>query len=102
MGWIYEVMLRAMSDLRDMNTVGMVAEHWGCSPRTVQRRIADGALRCLRIGGLVRITRQQVVEYEAACVARNEAPELPFPARSENAFLRARINGVPSALLRDD
>ena|SRR5579872_5324852 len=93
--------LCAMSDLRDLNTVAMVAEHWGCSPRTVQRLIAEGALPCMRLGpGLVRLTRQQVEEYEAACVTRNEARSLPPPTGNKNDVLRARINGVPSRLLR--
>lgn len=50
--------------LRDRNTVAMVAAHWECSPKTVRRRIAEGSLPCLRIGGIIRITREQVEAYE--------------------------------------
>jgi hypothetical protein len=53
--------------LKDRNTIKMVAEHWCCTPRTVRNRVADGTLACLRIGGVVRITREQVEACEAAC-----------------------------------
>src|SRR5579872_1606684 len=53
--------------LRDRNTVRMIADHWGCSVSTVHRRIADGSLPCLRIGGIVRLSREQVEAYEQQC-----------------------------------
>jgi excisionase family DNA binding protein len=52
--------------LRDRNSVKMVAEHWGCSTRTVNRMIKRGTLSALRLGGLVRITREQVEACETA------------------------------------
>jgi excisionase family DNA binding protein len=46
--------------LRNRNTIRQVAGHWECSPKTIYRRIADGSLPCLRLGGIVRISREQV------------------------------------------
>lgn len=54
--------------LSEMNTIGMVAKHWLVTPRTVRNRIKSGALPCLRLGGTVRLTRQQVEGYEATCI----------------------------------
>lgn len=53
--------------LNDRNTIAMVAEHWGCSDDHVRRLINRGALACLRLGGIVRLTREQVEEYEKRC-----------------------------------
>jgi hypothetical protein len=50
--------------LRDRNTVKMIAEHWACSVATVYRRIESGALDCLRLDGIIRVTREQVEAYE--------------------------------------
>jgi len=55
--------------LAERNTVAMVARHWGCTPKTVYRRIADGTLPCLRIAGMIRITREQVEACEAQCTS---------------------------------
>ena len=59
--------------LRDRNTVKQVALYWGCSTDTVYRRIADGTLSCLRIAGMIRITREQVEACETACTGSNSA-----------------------------
>ncbi|MBU6298882.1 MAG: excisionase family DNA-binding protein, partial [Alphaproteobacteria bacterium] len=53
--------------LRDRNTVKMVADHWGCSTDTVRRLIKSGSLPCLQIGGVVRLSREQVETYETQC-----------------------------------
>lgn len=89
--------------LRDMNTVSMVAEHWSCSPRTVRNRIAEGALPCLRLGGVVRITRQQVEGFELACTSGNTKMESGTSALAHACAagdLRAqRIAGKPRSTL---
>lgn len=91
--------------LRDMNTVGMVAKHWECSTRTVQNRINEGSLSCLRLGGLIRLTRQQVEDYEKACTAGGKAEPEPStlvqPGPACTSARRQRIEGVPSRFLRD-
>lgn len=76
--------------LRDINTVKMVAAHWLCSADTVYRRVADGSLRCLRLAGVLRITRAQVEQYEAQCGGAGPAsPSSPCTARGSNsAFQR--------------
>jgi excisionase family DNA binding protein len=61
--------------LRERNTIGMVAEHWGVSTRTVRRLVDSGELPALRIGGSVRLTRQAIEVYEA------NAPALAAPKR---------------------
>jgi len=45
----------------------MVAEHWGCSVSHVHDMIAAGTLQALRLGGLIRITREQIEACETAC-----------------------------------
>ena len=77
-----------MSELADRNTVAMVARHWGCSKSTVQRRIADGSLGCLRLGRIVRISREQVEAYERACACDAKAAE--------------RVQAVAKAMRRRD
>lgn len=47
-----------LRERRDRNTVSMVAEHWSVSADTVRRQIKAGALPCLRIGVVARITRE--------------------------------------------
>jgi hypothetical protein len=69
--------------LRDRNTVRMVAEHWGCSPDTVYRRLGDGTLACLRIAGMIRVTREQVEACEVAAT-------VPGAQLSAAALRRAR------------
>lgn len=54
--------------LRDNNTISMVAAHWLCSSKTVHDRIKSGTLKCNRFGEIVRITRAQVLECEAAAL----------------------------------
>lgn len=60
--------------LSDRNTVKMVAAYWGCSSETVYRRINDGTLPCLRIAGMIRITREQVEACEAQCTSFGNTP----------------------------
>jgi hypothetical protein len=80
--------------LRDRNTIRMVAEHWGCCTETVRRRIKDGVLPCLRISGLVRITREQVEACEAACTSSGNTPTASvtpsLATGSKSAFQRGR------------
>lgn len=58
--------------LRERNTAKMVADHWGCSQEHVYNLIASGTLAALRLGGLIRITREQVEACEAACNTKLE------------------------------
>lgn len=51
--------------LRDNNLVSMVAGHWLCSSTTVHRFIRAGMLNCTYFPcGAIRITREQVEEFE--------------------------------------
>ena len=52
------------SALRDRNTVAMVARYFGVSASTVHRWLSVRGLGCMRLGGVVRITREQVQEFE--------------------------------------
>jgi excisionase family DNA binding protein len=46
-------------------TLRQVAEHFAVSVRTVQRWIERGWLKPLKIGGLVRITAKDLMDFEA-------------------------------------
>ena len=58
---------RPPGQLRDRNTILMVADYWGVSREHVRRLIDTGTLPALRLGGVIRITREQVADCEAAC-----------------------------------
>lgn len=45
-------------------SVKTLAEHWGCSGQLVRNMIADGRLPSFRFGNLIRIKREDVIEYE--------------------------------------
>jgi excisionase family DNA binding protein len=45
-------------------TLDDVAARWGVSPRTVQRLVRRGALRCLRIGRQMRFRPEDIAAYE--------------------------------------
>jgi len=85
--------------LKDRNTVRELAEFWGCSVRTVQRRIGSGALACFKSGRIVRITREQVEAFEAAnaCERAEGAAGLSSMDRDRlsGSELRRRIAGLP-------
>lgn len=51
--------------LRERNTVTDVAHFWHVSRRTVYQLINNGRLSCVRVGGVIRIRRQDVEAYEA-------------------------------------
>jgi excisionase family DNA binding protein len=56
-----------------------VADLLGCSPRTVHRRIADGALPAFRDGQLVRVSERDLEDYIAdrtAKVSVHQAAEM--------------------------
>jgi len=57
--------------LRERNSVKTVAEHWGCSERTVRNLIKAGTLVALRLSGMIRITREQVEACEAAASTKS-------------------------------
>jgi excisionase family DNA binding protein len=56
---------------RRLLTVGEAALELGVSSRTVQRRIAAGALRAFKDGRLVRVDRLELARYVAAHTARS-------------------------------
>jgi len=60
--------------LRDRNTVMDVACFWHVTPRTVRQQIAIGKLRCVRVGGAIRIRREDIEAYEAAGWGDPEKP----------------------------
>lgn len=80
--------------LRERNTIRQVADHWACSPKTVYRRIADGSLSCMRLGGVLRISREQVEAYEQGCISSGDTKTTSGtfrPARvSKGAYQRGR------------
>lgn len=49
--------------------VTQAADVLGCSPRTLRRRIADGALPVFRDGGLIRVREVDLERYVAANVS---------------------------------
>jgi excisionase family DNA binding protein len=44
-------------------TIAELAALWGVSQRTIQRLIKSGALRCRRIGRLIRITERDAADF---------------------------------------
>jgi excisionase family DNA binding protein len=77
--------------LRERNTIGMVAEHWGVSTRTVRRLVDSGALPVLRIGGAVRLTRQAIEVYESQCTSSGST-ETGSGTSSTAPALRRRVS----------
>lgn len=53
-----------------MFTARMLSERWHCSERAVRALIATGGLRCVRLGRLVRIPEDALLELERVGVAR--------------------------------
>jgi excisionase family DNA binding protein len=47
----------------NLNRIDKLAERWGVSTRTVQRKIKSGALRAHRIGRLVRISDADAEDF---------------------------------------
>lgn len=90
--------------LHDRNTIKMVADHWAISPRTVRRLVDKGALPALRIGAVVRLTREAVESYEAQCSSsgstKTDAGTSSTARGSKSAFQRGKLTEVqPSASL---
>ena len=78
---------RPAAVLHDRNTVRMVAEYWQLTTGAVHGRIKRGELECLRIGGTIRITREQVAAYEMSRV------EHPMRGEAATIAMRDRLNG---------
>jgi excisionase family DNA binding protein len=53
-----------------MFTARMLAERWHCSERAVRALIARGGLKTVRLGRLVRIPEDALLEVERVGVAR--------------------------------
>jgi excisionase family DNA binding protein len=47
-------------------TYADIAKRWKCSKATVRRRVAAGQLEIIGAGNFVRVTRQSLLDYEAA------------------------------------
>lgn len=85
-------------ELRDRNTIRMVADYWGVSTTHVRRLIEGKELACLQLGGTVRITREQVQACELAHLreatreddAADRMRAWLDERRMERAVLRAR------------
>lgn len=69
---------------RHLLTVGEAALELGVSSRTVQRRIAAGALRAFKDGRLVRVDRLELARYVAAHTPR-PAPQTLAARRCASA-----------------
>jgi excisionase family DNA binding protein len=67
-------------------TLTEVAERLGCSPKTVRRRIDEGALSIFRDGRLVRVTEADLRRYIAEHVER-QSRSLPLPFRASGSVV---------------
>jgi excisionase family DNA binding protein len=47
-------------------TYAEIAKRWKCSKATVRRRVAAGQLEIIGGGNFIRVTRQSLLDYEAA------------------------------------
>lgn len=54
-----------------MLTVKEVAERWKCSLPTVWRRIKEGYICTIKIGGITRVPETELMKYEAPAVNNN-------------------------------
>ena len=54
-------------------TVASLAREWECSPGVVRKLVASGALRCFRIGTLIRIPAEEVQRFECQNIASNDS-----------------------------
>ena len=61
-------------------TIAEAAEHLGVSRRTLERRIAAGALAVFRDGGIVRVSAIELRQYVAAQTVRSVSGGAPRPA----------------------
>ena len=56
-------MTRRTGQTGKLRTIAELADLWGVSPRTIQQLIQSGALRCRRIGRLVRIADADAADF---------------------------------------
>jgi excisionase family DNA binding protein len=56
-------------------TVASLAREWECSEGVVRKLVASGALRCFRIGTLIRIPAEEVQRFECQNIASNDSAE---------------------------
>lgn len=54
--------------LKPRNRVADVAKYWDCSPGKVYKLIKSGQLGCIRMGDLLRVRDQDIMEYEGKCL----------------------------------
>ena len=63
-------------------TVASLAREWECSPGAIRKLVASGALRCFRIGTLIRIPAEEVQRFECQTTASNDS-EAGSPSSGE-------------------
>jgi excisionase family DNA binding protein len=56
-------------------TIAAAAAELGVSPRTLRRRIAAGELPVFRDGGIVRVSRADLIRYVASKTRRSARPD---------------------------
>lgn len=61
-------------------TIAEAADHLGVSRRTLERRIAVGALAVFRDGGIVRVSATELRRYVAAQTVRSVSGAAPRAA----------------------
>jgi excisionase family DNA binding protein len=75
-------------------TVASLAREWECSEGVVRKLVASGALRCFRIGTLIRIPAEEVQRFECQNIASNDS-EAPSPLCGEKAESDADDGSTP-------
>jgi excisionase family DNA binding protein len=69
-----------------MLTVRMLAARWHISERAVYELIASGALRHVRLGRLVRVPEEALLEIESQGVSRMVGPRARRPQEGAPAI----------------
>lgn len=85
-------------------TVTELAERWKCSDQHIYNLVKSGALRCIRLGKLIRIPAQAVEKFECGSSNTEESgalnsvtpPEPGGAQASETSTRRQKIVRLPS------
>ena len=76
-------------------TVASLAAEWNCSEGVIRKAIANGELRCFRLGSLIRIPIEEVKRFECQNTPFNDcAEDLP----SSGAMKPGSVAGSPLKL----
>jgi excisionase family DNA binding protein len=73
-------------------TIAAVAVELGCHPETVRRAIRSGHLACYRMGGITRVSSEQLATYLDRCLRPARATEDEHSANTEEALRRFRFS----------